>query len=582
MATTPSSSTARGDIATLRPSVTVWTRLEPRPREGSMARSLQAQLRDPLWLLARQWQLGEYQGNDAGSPVEATLSVESRPLTAYRPGPPGGAAVALDPALPLETHVEREAVMLNLRGRVQLGLRFEAIARAAGATQADLDMFRQAYQLPAAGPDPLQDLAGEQFRSLAAGRVTDGVRLYEALLAGAPLPSAAAWVASATAAFRAYRESLYTEPAHDAAWSARDLDYQFAVASKLGQEAADDEVDLEATAFPGGHLDWYSFAPGTSALATAAQGSSSVDSWKFLPNHVTFRGMPASRWWDFEDAQTDFGQLDAEHVDLAKLLVMEFALVYGGDWFQVPVPQQAGTLSRIDALVITDTFGVRTLIRPTETAVPPGQRPWSMFKLADDGRRLDWLLLPPTLTVVQQAPLEQVLFLRDEMAAMAWGVERLLQGPLDAPVDGYEAWRLRLLHDPPPTPPQPQPGGPAVYYLLETSVPDNWIALVPVRTPAGQPLLRRGLVYRPAQPAPVPIQARGQILEPWHPFFVTDIAVPRAGADVTRQLRRARWLDGTTYVWMARQVRPGRGPGWSGLAYDIVEKMGELPPEITP
>jgi hypothetical protein len=66
------------------------------------------------------------------------------------------------------------------------------------------------------------------------------------------------------------------------------------------------------------------------------------------------------------------------------------------------------------------------------------------------------------------------------------------------------------------------------------------------------------------------------------PVFVADIAVPRAGADVTRQVRRARWLDGTTYVWTARQVRPGRGPGWSGLAYDLVEKMGELPPEMTP
>ena len=40
-------------------SVTVWTRLEPHPRDGSMQRSLQAQVRDPLWLLARQWQLGE-------------------------------------------------------------------------------------------------------------------------------------------------------------------------------------------------------------------------------------------------------------------------------------------------------------------------------------------------------------------------------------------------------------------------------------------------------------------------------------------------------------------------------------------
>ena len=52
--------------------------------------------------------------------------------------------------------------------------------------------------------------------------------------------------------------------------------------------------------------------------------------------------MPDSRWWNFEDSVTDFGQLDAEHVDLAKLLVMEFALVWGNDWYSVPVPITVG------------------------------------------------------------------------------------------------------------------------------------------------------------------------------------------------------------------------------------------------
>ena len=57
------------------PSVTTWTRVEPLPREGSMQRSLQAQIRDGLWMIARQWQLGEFLGDDAGSPVNASLGV---------------------------------------------------------------------------------------------------------------------------------------------------------------------------------------------------------------------------------------------------------------------------------------------------------------------------------------------------------------------------------------------------------------------------------------------------------------------------------------------------------------------------
>jgi hypothetical protein len=96
-------------------SITVLTRLEPLPREGSMQRSLQAQVRDPAWILARQGMTGEFMADDASSPVQATLSYESRGLTAYRPGPDATSTVDLDSGSPLETHVEREDVRLNLR-----------------------------------------------------------------------------------------------------------------------------------------------------------------------------------------------------------------------------------------------------------------------------------------------------------------------------------------------------------------------------------------------------------------------------------------------------------------------------------
>jgi hypothetical protein len=39
-----------------------------------------------------------------------------------------------------------------------------------------------------------------------------------------------------------------------------------------------------------------------------------------------------------------------------------------------------------------------------------------------------------------------------------------------------------------------------------------------------------------------------------------------------RGVRRARWTDGSTVVWLARNASIGRGPGWSGLAFDVVER----------
>ena len=48
--------------------------------------SLQARIYDPLWLLARQWQFGEFQGEDNGSPVMARWRAESARLTRYHAG----------------------------------------------------------------------------------------------------------------------------------------------------------------------------------------------------------------------------------------------------------------------------------------------------------------------------------------------------------------------------------------------------------------------------------------------------------------------------------------------------------------
>ena len=40
------------------PAVTAYNRLEARPRAHDFTRSLRAEVRDPLWMITRQWQLG--------------------------------------------------------------------------------------------------------------------------------------------------------------------------------------------------------------------------------------------------------------------------------------------------------------------------------------------------------------------------------------------------------------------------------------------------------------------------------------------------------------------------------------------
>jgi hypothetical protein len=567
-------------VRAILPSITSWTRIEPKPRDGTLARGLQAQVRDAAWMLARQWQVGEYAGEDAGSPVAATIAVTNRTLATYRPGDDPSAAVALDVTLPLEIHVEREPVVTKLRAATQLGLFFERALSAAGQPATVRDAFRTAFSIAAkTGDDITYDGGdGDLFRQLATGRVVDGVQLYLAATAapGAPpMPAAAGdpGVAAVIADFVAYRQSVYSEPVNDRAWQPERLTYDFAVSSPL----PDDDLTLHAEDFSGGHLDWYSFHLGASDPVAAGLPSATITtaSVAFLPQHVTFRGMPEPRWWTFEPGVTDFGALDVQTVDLATMLVMEFALTYGNDWFIVPLPTDIGTLSTVDTLIVTDTFGQRSIVRTAEqTTVVPGAAPWSMFKLSGSGVRSPFIFVAPSLGVTDEGPpIENVHFLRDDMAAMAWAVEHKLHGTWDVPVDAFEAYLTARGLDPVPSP-APQPGDPPIFYTLESVVPYNWIPLVPIQTPAGALYFRRGVMERETTTGPVPIPAHASVLEPGAPFFLTDRIVTHVGVDAEITFRRSRGVDGRTLVWYARNAGPGEGPGWSGLRFDYLRAFG--------
>jgi hypothetical protein len=58
-----------------------WTRLKPHCRDPDVGRSISARLFDPLWLIARQWQMAEFQAADAGTPVQVRLRATSALLS---------------------------------------------------------------------------------------------------------------------------------------------------------------------------------------------------------------------------------------------------------------------------------------------------------------------------------------------------------------------------------------------------------------------------------------------------------------------------------------------------------------------
>ncbi|MGL4622268.1 MAG: hypothetical protein ACRCZS_24950, partial [Chroococcidiopsis sp.] len=103
------------------PTITTWNRLEGRPRTDKFDRALKAEVRDALWMLTKQWQMGEFQGDDAGSPVFAKLHLDTTRLTKYQAGdrsPSGSNPVEeFENAVPLEAKVECRPIPFQLRGR---------------------------------------------------------------------------------------------------------------------------------------------------------------------------------------------------------------------------------------------------------------------------------------------------------------------------------------------------------------------------------------------------------------------------------------------------------------------------------
>src|SRR5713101_4252252 len=88
-------------------SITIWNRIEPRCRDGSLQLGLEARVHDPLWLLTRQWQIGEFEGQDAGSPVIANVqSTNASVDRCATDGPPQ----IYDNRIPLEVLIEQEPV----------------------------------------------------------------------------------------------------------------------------------------------------------------------------------------------------------------------------------------------------------------------------------------------------------------------------------------------------------------------------------------------------------------------------------------------------------------------------------------
>ena len=587
---TVSGASMRDADRAVAPAVNTWTRLEGLPLSADLQPALSAAVTDPLWLLCRQWQFLEFAGEDAGTPIDVRVEGEQAVVSRYFPGAPGGDAPGRDyslDALPLEVAVEGEPIRRHhARLAVEAGVQLQWMLN----SQQLNDLFVAAYRLELApDTDPEADRLGAEWWELAKIRGLDARRLVTAL---APLRDATGRLTALPPEpvvptglrdktlevlnrWIAWYEAVLVDSGSTDAWNPGRLEYAFAVSAQTDGG----ELVLTADEYAGGTMDWYSTtaSPGSPG-GSPPQPPTTLRSRPLLPAPVEYPGKPADRFWEFEDASVHFGAIDAGPTDLARMLLVEFGLVYGNDWYIVPLRLPVGSLFRMTSCTVRDTFGVvSSLSRAHDTDGPR----WALFDLAGD-----YFFLPPTLAQpVDGEPVEQVQLSRDESANLAWGIERCVQGSSGDRYERAEEASIQAARQ--------QLDGPsadaALVYRLATTVPEHWIPFVPVPVEPGHPeanpviqLERRALRRTEADGQHRLVHPRGVLLrtdpasapdtEP--PLRLEEEEVPREGAIAERMFRYARWVDGRSLLWLGRRKYAGRGETSSGLRFDSLRRAG--------
>lgn len=215
-----------------------------------------------------------------------------------------------------------------------------------------------------------------------------------------------------------------------------------------------------ADEYSSGHLDWYS-VDRDAAGAPAAGAAPAMQGNSFIPVSLVFSGMPNTRWWEFEERRTNFGQVTPDTPEIGKLLLLEFGLVYANDWFVFPYTLPIGSVARVEGIALTNVFGERIWIESVPRVGKPGWEAWSMLQdFTGDEQTGDLVILPSTPFVLEGPPLEEVAMVRDEMANLIFGIERRVPMGSGGSKPGGEAGRelfaaFERIEGAPPPPPAP-------------------------------------------------------------------------------------------------------------------------------
>lgn len=506
-------------------------RLEPLPPHGDLQRGFANEVADPLWMLGRQWQLGEHAGEDAGAPVAVTMAVSHTPID-----PVDG----LDPTVvPAEAIIEGRADDWWTPGRrIRVG---RAIAGTLTAAQ------RKRCRFTTPLPPPYDDA----FRGEVDGREAWRRRLVpddHPLLAGLPA---------------GLRDS----------WDPHTLTHDLAMSSG--------SATLTVRHHTGGDVDWYT-VDGDQPLTTPTDPPAS----EVVPMRLQYPGAPLPRVFQIEDHAVDVGGYPPDRSHLATALLIELVSSHSSDWFMAPVPAPvpapdgapqppgAGVVVTLSEVVVRSSFEQDDRVfvpdgdeAPSDPDLPTG--PWSLFRTRglDESSLVVWPVALPLTGPV----LDDVAFGVDEDANLMWAVEMRVDGrELEVGVDAAQALAEVA-----------RSGTREFSWQPSTTLPPAWFPYRTVDGGAGRArqVFEQGRVAdlngpeERVRPGPTSELVSATAGSDGH-WLETD-AVPYQGLRLERRYLLARGTDGRPVLWRQRRMVPLLAGPASHLRFDLLKEGAE-------
>jgi hypothetical protein len=495
------------------------------PPYGDVQRGFAAEVADPLWMLGRQWQVGEHAGEDADSPVLVELEVAHTPLDRL---------AGLDP-----TVVPAEAL---LEGSTEDWWTIGRRVRVGRAVRGALSPEQQAANAFSTLPAP--------YGNVFAGEV-DGLAAWRAGLVAADDPALAGF---------ASRPDF---------WQSETLTYETDLTAGGATLCVRDHG--------GGDVDWYT-ADADAPLAQPAPATRQV-----VPQRLHYPGAPAPRWWQIEDAAVDIGGFPPDRAHLATALLIELVCDHANDWFTIPVPSPAPEDGRppppSSGVVVTlGELRVRGSLDSADEwsrlTIPPGESdppaepdeapgPWSLFRTA--GLDRSSLVVWPTAASPLSGPvLDDVILGVDEDANFLWAVELRVDG-IDLALSADSNAALDETR---------RTGTRQFTWRPSTTLPEHWHPYRVETLPApARRVFVQGRVADLSQIPPVlRADARSELLGAGRGHVLAASAVPNQGMRLERRHVLARGTDGRPVLWRQKRRLPVLAGPVSHLRFDLLQE----------